>query len=82
MPIRDLENHEHAEISLKIVVIGGSIAGEQRALSQIKIHAQFLQPGLAAAYALKRAGHDVRVVEQSNGESTVRYFRGYTRERD
>jgi len=28
MPIRDLENHEHAEISLKIVVIGGSIAGE------------------------------------------------------
>ncbi|KDR66463.1 hypothetical protein GALMADRAFT_259251 [Galerina marginata CBS 339.88] len=51
MPAHNLEHKDKAAICLKIVVIGGSVAG------------------LAAAYALRQAGHDVHVVEKSDGKS-------------
>ncbi|KAF4613286.1 hypothetical protein D9613_010799 [Agrocybe pediades] len=51
MPVDKIAHQDKAAISLKIVIIGGSVAG------------------LATAYALRRAGHDVRVIEKSNGKS-------------
>ncbi|KAF8889731.1 hypothetical protein CPB84DRAFT_1963979 [Gymnopilus junonius] len=51
MPVDKQGRQDKASICLKIVVIGGSMAG------------------LATAYALKRAGHDVRVIEKSDGKS-------------
>ncbi|KAF8965779.1 hypothetical protein BDZ97DRAFT_755760 [Flammula alnicola] len=50
MAVSSAEIHERAGITLKIVVVGGNIAG------------------LAVAYALKRAGHDIVVIEKSDGK--------------
>lgn len=49
----NIMQRQKAAVALRILVVGGSIAG------------------LATAYALKKAGHEVVVLEQSDGTAKV-----------
>lgn len=66
-------NPRRASISLKITVVGGSIAGEHN----LVFHGRVIYTrviGLASAYQLQKAGHDVMVLEKGDGQSRVSYM--------
>ncbi|KAF5381767.1 hypothetical protein D9615_005435 [Tricholomella constricta] len=60
MPGQVVDNPRSASVSVKVTVVGGSIAG------------------VASAYTLQKSGHQVTVLERTDGKSWVSYklFRG------
>lgn len=61
-----------AQVSLDFIVVGGSIAGTinmQQSLVNAMSDINFV--GLATAYALREAGHNVLVIERTDGSSRV-----------